>query len=94
MTNHFKNMLELFAANATGKEPNIMGELDIEEIRRLSLSQGIWTLVCPELGKVADTSKYQMGFFKTVSQGIARKEFNLKITPLRAHGSEPKPQHH
>lgn len=79
MTNHFKNMLELFAANATGKTPNISGELDIEEIRRLSLSQGIWTMVFPELSKVADASKYYMLFFKTVSSGIAQKEFNLKI---------------
>lgn len=79
MTNHFKNMLSLFAQNATGSPFQQCGEIDVEEIRRLSVSQGIWTLVCPELGKVADISKYQMGFFKTVAQGIARKEFNLKM---------------
>ena len=79
MTNHFKNMLYLFAANAVGTNPQIEGEIDVEEIRRLSVEQGIWSMVYPELAKVADASKYQMSFFKTVSQGIVRKEFNLNI---------------
>lgn len=79
MTNHFKNMLYLFGANATGCEVRTEGELNIEEIRRLSLEQGIWTLVYPELAKICDASRYQIGFFKAVSQGIARKEFNLKM---------------
>ena len=79
MTNHFKNMLSLFAANATGCAFGQVGEIDAEEIRRLSVEQGLWTLVYPELSKVCDVAKYQMGFFKTVSQGIARKDFNLKM---------------
>ncbi len=79
MTQDFKNMLYLFAANATGCEIRTEGEINISEIYRLSISQGIWTMVYPELAKICDASKYHMSFFKTISQGIARKEFNLEI---------------
>ncbi len=79
MTNHFKNMLYLFAASSRGIKAQIEGELNIEEIRRLSVEQGIWTLVYPELAKICDASKYQMEFFSLVSKGIAKKEFTLGI---------------
>lgn len=79
MTNHFKNMLYLLSANARGTKVQIEGELNIEEIRRLSLEQGIWTLVYPELAKICDASKYHMGFFSLVSKGIAQKEFTLGV---------------
>ena len=79
MTNHFKNMLYLFAASSRGIKAQIEGELNIEEIRRLAVEQGIWTLVYPELAKICDASKYQMEFFSLVSKGIAKKEFTLGI---------------
>lgn len=79
MTNHFKNMLHLFSANARGTKVQIEEELNIEEIRRLAKEQGIWTLVYPELAKFSDASKYQMEFFGTVSKGISQKEFTLGI---------------
>lgn len=79
MTNHFKNMLYLFAASSRGIKAQIEGELNIEEIRRLSMEQGIWTLVYPELAKICDASKYQMEFFSLVSKGISQKEFTLNI---------------
>ncbi len=79
MTNHFKNMLYLFSANARGTKVQVDGELNIEEIRRLAKEQGIWTLVYPELAKVCDASKYQMEFFALVSKGIAQKEFTLGV---------------
>ena len=79
MTNNFKNMLYLFSANARGTKVQIEGELNIEEIRRLAIEQGIWTLVYPELSKISDASKYQMEFFALVSKGIAQKEFTLGV---------------
>ena len=79
MTSHFKNMLYLFGANATGRSVQTEDEVNIEEIRRLAIEQGIWTMVYPELAKLCDTSQYQIGFFQAVSQGIAKKEFNLKM---------------
>lgn len=79
MTNHFKNMLYLFSANARGTKVQLDGELNIEEIRRLAIEQGIWTLVYPELAKLCDAKKYQMSFFSMVSKGIAKKEFNLGV---------------
>lgn len=79
MTNHFKNMLYLFAANARGIKIQLDGELNIEEIRRLAIEQGIWTLVYPELAKICDASKYHMEFFALVSKAIAQKEFTLDV---------------
>ncbi len=79
MTEHFKNMLYLFGANAQGIDAHIDGELNIEKIRKLAIEQGIWTLVYPELSKLCDAKKYHMEFFSMVSKGIAKKEFTLKI---------------
>ena len=79
MTNNFKNMLYLFAANSRGIEAQVEGEPDIEEIRRLAIEQGIWSLVYPELAKVSNAQKYQMEFFTLVSNGIAKKEFTLGV---------------
>lgn len=79
MTQSFENMLYLFGANATGTKVGDLGELNIEEIRKFSVEQGVWTMVYPELAKLCDAKKYQMEFFTMVSAGVRRKEFTLGI---------------
>ena len=79
MTQDFKNMLLLFAQNAAGTVVEITDELNVEKIRELSLEQGIWTIVFPELAKFCDAKKYQMEFFQTVSKAVAQKEFTLNM---------------
>ncbi|MBE7016211.1 MAG: hypothetical protein E7417_05275 [Ruminococcaceae bacterium] len=79
MTSHFKNMLYLFGANANGAAAKIDEQINMEEIRTLSLQQGVWTMVYPELSKLCDTSKYQQEFLTMVSRGMMRTEFTLDI---------------
>lgn len=79
MTNQFENMLYLFGAHANDAEVERLDELNVEEIRKYALEQGIWPIVYPELSKFCDASKYYPEFFAMVSQGIKCKEFTLGI---------------
>jgi len=79
MTRDFENMLYLFGANATGSTISTDGELNIEQIRKYSIEQGIWTLVFPELSKICDCTKYQLECFSMISKGIAQKEYTLGV---------------
>ncbi len=78
-TQSFENMLYLFGAHANCAEVKIDDRLDVEQIRKYSIEQGIWTMVYPELAKVCDAAKYQQEFFTIVSRGVIRKEFTLGI---------------
>ena len=79
MTHDFENMLHLFGANATGNTVHIDEQLNIEQIRKYSLEQGIWPMVYPELAKLADVSKYQLECFSMITKGIAQKEYTLGV---------------
>lgn len=72
-------MLYLFGANANGIAAKTDGQINIEKIRTLSLQQGVWTMVYPELSKLCDTSKYQQEFLTMISRGMMRTEFTLGI---------------
>lgn len=79
MTQQFENMLYLFGANANGAEVKISDQLDVEQIRKYSLEQGIWTLVYPELSKLCDVQKYQQEFLAMISRSVVKKTFTLEI---------------
>ncbi len=45
MNTAFHDLLDLFACGSTGRKPILTHQLDISEIRRLSIVQGIWPIV-------------------------------------------------
>ena len=79
MTQEFKTMLQLFGANANGAEVSLSGELNIEKIRELSLAQGIWTMVYPELGRFRDATQYKPEFLMMVSKNMTQKAFTFSV---------------
>lgn len=83
MTQSFQNMLYLMGGNGS----QITTDLDIERIRAHAISQGVWTLVFPELEKHADLSQYMNEFIGTVSDSIRRNAFQLQtISELNEAG--------
>lgn len=74
MTQSFRNMLYLMGDNSN----HITTDLDIEQIRKYSVSQGVWTIVFPELEKHADLNHYLNEFMRTVSMSIQRNLFQLQ----------------
>lgn len=79
MTRDFENMLYLFGANATGNKVKLKEPINVEQIRKYAIEQGIWTMVYPELAKVCDASKYQLECFSMISKGISQREYTLGI---------------
>ena len=80
MTESFKNMLYLFGAGATGRDIKINGsELNTDEIRRLAIEQGVWTVVYEPLSRAANAEKYRMEFLSAVSKSIQSKNFTFGI---------------
>lgn len=79
MTTDFKTMLYLFGEGATGRKAEINEEINIEEIRRLAIEQGVWTVVYEPLSRIADSGKYRIEFLSTVSKAIRGKNFTLEI---------------
>ncbi len=88
MTQSFKQLLFLFGAASRGIEAKTDGELNISEIRRLALEQGIWTVIFPTLAKLyPEAEAYRMEFLHTVSQSVRQREFSLRtIEELNKNG--------
>ena len=80
MTKNFKDMLYLFGAGATGRDIKINGsELNTDEIRRLAIEQGVWTVVYEPLSRAANAEKYRMEFLSAVSKSIQSRKFTLGV---------------
>ncbi len=79
MTKDFEAMLRLFGKNANGAECSLNEEVNIEEIRRYSLEQGVWTMVFPELIKISPASQYKTEFLALMTKAITRKSFALEM---------------
>ncbi len=79
MTLDFENMLYLFGANATGNKVELKKTINVEQIRKYAIEQGIWTMVYPELAKACDASKYQLECLSMISKGISQREYTLGI---------------
>ena len=79
MTKSFEQLLYLFGAASLGKEVAIDGEINVEEIRKYAIEQGIWTVVFKELEKICDVSEYENEFFSVIINSIRRTEFTSAI---------------
>lgn len=82
MTQEFKDMLYLLGSAVNNLNLKIDHEINIEKIRNLSVEQGVWTLIYPELEKYCNELmylKYKPEFLYMVAEAIRRNEFQLKI---------------
>lgn len=79
MTRAFEDMLYLLSPKGIDSTYAVHHVFDVKEIYRLSNSQGVWTLVFPELEKYADLSQYTDGFVAAITVGLQRKVFQLHI---------------
>ncbi len=89
MTKSFIDMLKLFACGAAGKEFKAEGEINIGEVRRLAIEQGVWQTV---FAGISDTAKagditvnseffgrFKKEVFISVRRSTARNEYTDKI---------------
>lgn len=89
MTKSFEQLLYLFGAASLGREVVIDDEMNIEEIRRYAIEQGIWTVIFKELEKYCDMSRYKNEFFSIVVKSMTKTEHNsLIIKRLEENGVE------
>lgn len=79
MTKSFEQLLYLFGAASLGKEVVIEGEINVEEIRKYAIEQGIWTVIFKKLEKICDISEYKNEFFSIVVKSIRKTEHNSFI---------------
>lgn len=80
-------MLYLMSWNYKNRLTDDKHSYDVEGIRKLSISQGVWTLVFPELEKYADLSAYQNEIVKALTYSIRQSTFQLGIiSDLNAAG--------
>lgn len=86
MTQNFKNLLRLLG-NAVNNCNNILKDCDIEEIRKLAFSQGVWTLVFPELKKQCDANKYSEEFRASILRNMVKNNYSRQaISELERAG--------
>ena len=77
MTTEFRDMLYLIGGkNPAEKEHR---SYNAAKIKELADSQGIWTLVFPELEKYADLSEYEEDFVDMIAMDIQTRYFCLEI---------------
>ena len=80
MMQDFEDMLYLFGEGAIGVGTMLPEHgLNVDLIRKYAIAQGIWPVVYTSLSEHCDVSIYQNEFLKTVSKGITRNEFTLRI---------------
>lgn len=79
MTRDFQDMLYLLGYCYRSQTGDKEHEYNVEKIKELSISQGVWTLVFPELEKYADLKEHTDEFMKTVMLGIKENTFQLSV---------------
>ena len=79
MTQEFQDMLYLLGWNHKSQLSVNDHNYNVEKIKELAISQGVWTLVFPELEKHADASAYINDFMASVSIGLQRSTFQLSV---------------
>jgi len=89
MTKSFEQLLYLFGAASLGKEVAINDEINVEEIRKYAIEQGVWTVVFKQLEKYCDVSKYKNDFLSVVIKSMRKTEYNsLILKKLEENGVE------
>lgn len=79
MTKSFEQMLYLFGENACGIKADIGEEANTNEILSLAQSQGVWTMIYPQLAKRYGLPECRGEFFATIARSIAKRMFTLGI---------------
>ncbi|MBE7011647.1 MAG: hypothetical protein E7415_03130 [Ruminococcaceae bacterium] len=80
LTQSFEDMLYLFGAGARGEKVHFEHEINLDEIRNISLNQGVWQTVYTAVpDDNSDKSKYKASFLKSVTNNMMRNEFTLHI---------------
>lgn len=77
MTTEFSDMLYLIGGKNPAEREN--RSYNVKKIKELADSQGIWTLVFPELEKYTDLSEYEDDFVDMVAMDIQTRYFCLEI---------------
>lgn len=87
MTQAFDDMMYLLAPGGIDKNYAKQRTFDVKEIYRLAKSQGVWTLIFPELEKYADVSEYLQEFMASITLGLQRNIFQLQtVAELKKEG--------
>lgn len=79
MTESFENLLYLFGAAATGKNIALNKEINVEEIRKYAIQQGIWSTVYSKLQDLCDVSAYKKEVLSVITSAAARTEYTSYI---------------
>lgn len=79
MTQDFRDMLYLLGAAVNNSNVNLNREVSVKNIRELAISQGVYSLVFPELEKICDMRSFTREFLTFVADGIRRNTFYLNI---------------
>ena len=79
MTRNFRDMLLLLQAAVQGTEKQLNEDSDREGIEQLAKSQGVWTLIYPELRKATGEKEESMEFMTVIARAIQRNAYNLDI---------------
>ena len=79
MTRDFKRVLQILGAAINNVHTEWTQQYNIKLIKKAAASQGVWTLVYPELEKYTDTSEYLPEFMQMVTIGIKRTTFQLHM---------------
>ena len=79
MTQEFNDMLLLLGSAVHGISISQDHEYNIKRIKELAESQGVWSLVCPELEKNVDIKGESMQCMMMVAKNIQRNEYNLNL---------------
>lgn len=86
MTQNFRNLL-LLLGNSVNNCNNILKDCDIEGIQKLAVSQGVWTLVFPELKKHCDAEKYIKEFSAIILKNMVKNNYSMQaISELERAG--------
>ena len=79
MTKSFEQLLYIFGAASLGKEIVIDNKINIEEIRKYAIEQGIWTIIYEKLQNLDTVSKYENEFLSIIAKSIRQTEYTSYI---------------
>lgn len=87
MTKDFENMLYLFGMSAIGMHHEFEGEINVENIYKLSCEQGIWQTVYLALSQSYDLSNYKNKIIQDVARNVTKMEYMFfVISELKKNG--------
>lgn len=79
MTQAFEDMLQLLGMAMTGENRTFDHRLDIQKIKNYAVSQGVWSLVYPQLAKIENIPQEQALHMQTVYRSLQRIYTHLEV---------------